>query len=137
LERGRGVRQLGRADPQRLPHRHVTGPLCHGHPVIRAGEPDPVELAQHLSEDVRAGERGTLASHRVHRDLRRLGEHLVGQVTGSQQRQVVAVCQGSHPCDRVAAQHLPGSPKPPPDQLSQGMDAFVWARREGGLLAQL
>lgn len=82
-ERSRGVRKLRWRDQQPLPHRQVARPLDDGHPLVRGGEPNPVELPEYLGDQVRPSE-----------------------VTGLQQQQVVAPSKGLHPGDRVRTEHF-------------------------------
>jgi len=51
----------------------------------------------------------------MNRHLRGFDEHLVGQVTRSEQGQVVASDQRLDPGDRIRPQHLAGSATPPVD----------------------
>jgi len=96
-----------------VPDCKVARTFHDGHPVFGAGEPDAVELPQHLGEKVRPGERRPLLRDGVNCDFGGFGQHLIGQVTGVQQRQVVTPGQGFYPCNRVRAQHFAGSTTPP------------------------
>jgi len=98
------VRQLRRADEQDLVQGKTDGALDDGHPVICGGESDAMDLSQHLREDVGAGECRALLGDDVDGDDTYLGEHLVGEVVGAQQRQVVAVPQRRDPRNGVGVE---------------------------------
>ena len=90
--------------------------------VVGGGEPDPVELPQHLSEKFRPGERRPLLRNGVQCDLRGLGQHLLGQVTGPQHGQVVAPGQGFYPTRPGPTRVPPGLDHATLDQVREGLD---------------
>ena len=129
--------QLRCGDEQRLPGGQVGGALGHGNPIVRRGEADTVELAMDFSQDVGPGEGGPSLRDLADRDRCCVGEDLVGQVTGSEQRQVVAVGEASHPRVQLTSDVVLGSLAPPFGHHAEGAVLFDRPGLECRLLAQL
>ena len=124
----RGVVQLRYRDEQRLPDRQIRGALGHRNPVVGRGEADPLELAVDLGQDVGPRESGPALGDLVDGHAGGVGEDLVGQVAGSQQRQVVAFRQPRHPGLRISSDVVLGALAPP---LGHGTEGAVLLERPG------
>ena len=99
----RGVVQLRYRDEQGLPDGQIRRALGHRNPVVGRGEADPLELAVDLGQDVGPREGGPALGDLADGHAGGVGEDLVGQVAGSQQRQVVAVRQPRYPGLRISS----------------------------------
>ena len=115
------VVQLGCRDQQRLGQSEVSRALGDGDPLVGRGEADPVQLAVHLGQDVGPAEGGPTFGHRLDRHAGGVGQDLIGQVAGVQERQVVAIRQSRDPGDLVVADVALGPPAPAPGHLGQAV----------------
>ena len=88
-----------------------------------------------LGQDVGPGEGGPAPGDLVDGHACGVGEDLVGQVAGSQQRQIVAVQQPRYPGLRISSDVVLGALAPP---LGHGTEGAVLLERpglEGGALS--
>ena len=116
----RGVVQLRCRDEQGLPERQIRRALGHRNAVVGRGEADPLELAVDLGQDVGPREGGPALGDLADGHAGGVGEDLVGQVPGAQQRQIVAVRQPRYPGLRISSDVELGAVAPPSVIVARG-----------------